>query len=112
MASRSAYRSRDGSRLLVAGTAHADAAQSVAADFLRSTQREIEHTSVREWAAVLHRTFDALAVLEIGHHEDGAERLGAMRAGHLVGLEALAARVPLVFPIHRGFFIVGRRTRD
>ena len=35
-----------------------------------------------------------------------------MRAGDLVGLEALAARVPFVFPVDGGFLIVCRRPGD
>jgi hypothetical protein len=98
--------------LFVAGTAHVDAAQSVAADLARRAEREVEHPAASERAAVLHRTFDLLAVVEIGDDEDGAKSLGAMRAGDLVGLEALAARVPLVLPVDGGFLIVSRRPCD
>src|SRR4029079_5544840 len=46
--------------LFVAGTAHVDAAQSVAADLARRAEREVEHPAASERAAVLHRTFDLL----------------------------------------------------
>src|SRR5204863_640428 len=89
-----------------------DAAQAIATDLARGAEREVEDAAACEWAAVLHRAADLLAILEIGDDEDGADCLGAMRAGDLVGLEALAARVPLVFPVDGGFLIVCRRPGD
>jgi len=71
--------------LFVAGTAHVDAAQSVAADLARRAEREVEHPAASERAAVLHRTFDLLAVVEIGDDEDGAKRFGTVRDGSVVG---------------------------
>src|SRR5262249_21256146 len=97
---------------LVAGAAHGDAAEAVAADLARRPEREVQDASLRERPAVLHRAVDLLAVLEIGHDEDGAEGFGAMGAGDLVGLEPLAPRVPLVFPVDGSLFIVGRRSRN
>src|SRR5262245_4720956 len=98
--------------LLESRAAHGDPAQAVASDFLRGAEREVQHTALRIRPAILNGAVDLLAVLEIGDDEDGAERLGAMRAGDFVGLEALAARVPLVFPVNGCFFVVGRRARD
>ena len=98
--------------LLVTGATHGDAAQAIAADLARGAEREVENPAACERAAVLHRAADLLAVLEIGDDEDGAKSLGAMRARDLVGLEALAARVPLVLPVDGGFLIVCRRPRD
>jgi hypothetical protein len=98
--------------LIVAGAAHRHAAQAIAADLARGPKREIEHPAAGERAAILHRAFDLLAVVEIGDDEDGAERLGPVRAGNFIRLEALAARVPGVFPIDRGFLIVGGWTGD
>src|SRR6185436_17274227 len=69
--------------LLVAGAAHGDAAQAIAADLARGAEREIENPAACVRAAILHRAADLLAVLEIGDAEDGAKRLGAMRAGDL-----------------------------
>jgi len=88
--------------LLAAGATHDDAAEAVAADLARGAEREVENPAACEGAAVLHRAADLLAVLEIGDDEDGAKRFGAVRAGDLVGLEALAARVPLVLPVDGG----------
>src|SRR5262245_24139863 len=99
-------------RLLVSGAAHGDAAEAIAADFLGSAEREVQHPAPRIRPAILDGAVDLLAVIEIGDDEDGAERLGAMRAGDFVGLEALAARVPFVFPVDGSFRVVGRRTRD
>src|SRR5262245_38367957 len=82
--------------LLVAGAAHGDAAQAVAADFLGGAEREVQHPAPRIRPAILDGTVDLLAVIEIGDDEDGAERLGAMRAGDFMGLEALAACIPFV----------------
>src|SRR6201996_1592337 len=87
-------------------------AQAVATDLAGGAEREIQHPALGERTAVLHRTADGLAVIEIGDHEDGAERFGAMRAGNLFGLEALAARVPAIFPIDRRFLVIGRRPGD
>jgi hypothetical protein len=102
----------DGEALFVTCAAHGDATQPIATDFSRSTQGEIKHAPMRERTAVQHRALDPLAVVEIGHHKDRAERLGPMCAGNLIGLETLAARVPLVFPVDRGFFVVRWRPRD
>src|SRR5689334_11800106 len=98
--------------LLEPGAAHGDAAQAVAADLLRRAQREIQHPALRERPTILHWAFDPLAVLHIGDDEDGAERLGAVGAGDFMGLEALAARIPFVFPVDGGFLVVRRRARD
>src|SRR6185312_16579370 len=99
-------------QLLVTRAAYGDAAQSVATDLARGAEREVEHPAACIRAAILHRATDLLAIFEIGDDEDGAERLGAMRAGDFVRLEALAARIPFVFPVDGSFRIVGRRTRD
>src|SRR5262245_59105426 len=99
-------------RLLVAGAAHGDAAQAVAADFLGGAEREVQHPAARIRPAIAHGAFDLLAVIEIGDDENGAERLGAMGAGDFVGLEALAARIPFVFPVDGSFRVVGGWTRD
>src|SRR5882724_7330200 len=95
--------------LFVTGATHRDTAQSITADLARSAEREIENPAAGKRAAVLNRTPDLFAIVEIGDDEDRAKGLGAMRAGHFVGLEALAAGVPLVFPVDRGLLIVRRR---
>src|SRR5947199_1446237 len=95
--------------LFVPGATHHDTTQSITADLARGAARKIENTAAGERAAVLHRTPDLLAIVEIGDDEDRSKGLGAMRAGHFVGLEALAAGVPLVFPVDGGLLIVSRR---
>src|SRR5579871_928783 len=104
--------SSDLGSLLVPGPAYGDAAEAVAADLARCTEREIKHPTARERPAILHGAIDLPAIVQIGHHEDRAERFGAMRAGHLIGLEALAARVPPVFPVDGCLFVIGRRSRN
>src|SRR5262249_31149488 len=99
-------------RLLIAGAAHGDAAQAVAADFLGGAEREIQQPALRIRPAIEYGAFDLLAVIEIGDDENGAERLGAMRAGDFVRLEALAPRIPFVFPVNGSLRVVSRRTRD
>ena len=99
---------RDALFLLVARATHGDAAQAVAADLARGAEREVENAAACVGTAVLHGAANLFAVLQIGDDEDGAERFGAMGAGDLVGLEALAACVPLVLPVDGGLLIVCR----
>ena len=96
----------------VTGAAHPDATQPVTADFSRSTERKIQHSAVRKRSTILDRAFDFFAVVEIGDDKDRAERFRAVSARDLVRMEALAARVPFVFPIDGGFLIIGGWTRD
>jgi len=103
---------RDALFLLVARATHGDAAQAVAADLARGAEREVENAAACVGTAVLHGAANLFAVLQIGDDEDGAERFGAMGAGDLVGLEALAARVPLVLPVDGGFLVVRWRPGD
>ena len=98
--------------LLVAGSADGDAAEAVAADLTRCAERKIEYPTARERPTILHGAIDPLASVQVGHHEDRSERFGTMRAGDFMGLEALAARVPLVFPVDGGLFVVRGRARD
>jgi len=96
----------------VAGAADLDATQSVTADFPRGAERKIQHSAARKRPAVLDRAFNFFAVRQIGDDEDRAERFRAVSARDFVGMEALAARVPFIFPIDGGFLVFGRWTRD
>src|SRR4051794_7501005 len=71
--------------LLESGAAHRDAAEAITTDLAGGTEREVQHPALRIRPAILHGAIDLLAVLEIGDDEDGAERLGAMRAGDFMG---------------------------
>jgi hypothetical protein len=96
----------------VAGAAHPDATQSVTANFPRGTERKIQHSAVCKGPPILDRAINFLAVLEIGDDEDRAELFRAVSTGDFVGMEALAARVPSVFPINGGFLVLGGWARD